>query len=377
MVKALYAFSGDPITYGHMDIINRAAKSFDEIIVGIGANPEKEYIFTLEERRDIAQKSLADIPNVKVVSFSGLLVDFAYENGIPVIVKGVRDSKDFEYEASLHNAGETQKLGIETFILFARPELAHISSSTVKAIQKEQGLIHEFVPLYVKQCLEAKMSEQYIVGVTGEICAGKSYICKKFEELGKEKGVQVANIELDEIGHQILGDLKEPRYEEVRETIAKIFGEKVRQENGMINRKALGEIVFDDFQQLKKLNEIMYTPLLVRLRRELYGKKGLILFNAALIAESDMGYLCNNNVILINVDKKSQERRMRGRALTEQQIKTRLASQYNFDEKFKMLDKAIKRDNQGKIWLLNNSDNSDSSSIENTFDDVVRELKVK
>ena len=187
MKRAIYAFSGDPITYGHIDIIKRALKGFDEIVVAIGVNPDKKYMFSLDERKEMAEKSLAGIPSTKVVSFEGLLVDYAYENDIPVIIKGIRDQVDTDYEKIIHQVGESQELDIETYILFARPELSHISSSTVKAIQKEHGRIEKYVPLYVKQCLEAKMSGQYIVGITGEIGAGKSYVSEKFIQLGKER----------------------------------------------------------------------------------------------------------------------------------------------------------------------------------------------
>lgn len=158
MKRAIYAASLDPITFGHIDIIERAVQMFDELVVAIGANPDKKYMFSLEERVDMARYSLAHIHNVRVTSFSGLLVDFAYEQRADAIVKGVRDVKDFSYEQLLHQVGVSQKLGIETILLFARKDLEHVSSSVVKAIQKEQGFIHEYVPLCVKQRLEERMS---------------------------------------------------------------------------------------------------------------------------------------------------------------------------------------------------------------------------
>jgi len=376
--KAMYAFSGDPITYGHIDIIARASSAFDHVVAGIGANPDKKYMFNLEERTEMAKRSLTRFKNVEVASFQGLLVDYAYEQGIEVIVKGVRNAADFDYENVLHEVGVSQKLGIDTHILFARPKLAHVSSSAVKSIQKEQGLIHEYVPLYVKQCLEARMSEQYIVGVTGEIEVGKSYVSQRFAELGKKKGISVHDIELDHIGHQILGELKQPRYEEVRKQIAEAFGQQVRRPDGTIDRKTLGEIVFNDPNAIDKLNPIMSTPLLVRLRRELYGKKGLILFNAALIAESNLAYLCNNNVVLVYADKQTQESRLSSRGLSFEQIKRRLSSQFDFQEKKNRLEQAINKDNQGKIWVIDNSKSVNSNTnIDRIFEEVVSGLGVK
>ncbi len=375
MAKAIYAFSGDPIHYGHIDIIKRAGRIFDEVIVGIGENPDKKYMFGLEERMKMAEKSLEGVHNARVTSFKGLLVDYAYEQNIPAIIKAIRNNSDTEYEKMLHQAGESQKLNIDTFLLFARPELSHISSSAVKAVQKEHGMIHEYVPLHVKQALESCMSGQYIIGITGEIGAGKSYISQKFLKIGKAREIKVHNIEIDQIGHQILEELREPIYQKTRKEIIRRFGKAVELGNGYINRKALGEIVFNNPEKLKELNRIMEKPIEVRLKRELYGKKGIILLNAALIAESEMAYLCNNNVVLVTADKKSQQRRLRERGLNQKQIERRLKSQYNSKEKREKLEKIIKKDNHGKIWVMNNSDGLNESK--KIFEEIVAELMAK
>lgn len=368
MAKAMYAFSGDPITLGHIDIIRRAAAVFDHVIVGIGINPQKNYTFSLEERTCMAKKSLLSISNVQVVSFSGLLVDYAYENGVSVIVKGVRNSEDFSYENILHQVGESQKLGIDTFILFAKPTLAHISSSAVKEIQKNQGFIRDYVPLFVKQQLEARICGQYIVGITGQIGSGKSYISNVLKTIGNS--IPVHNIELDHIAHQILGELKEPAYQNIRQELARQFGFDLVDSNSYIKRKLLGEIVFNDIGQLKKLNKIIYTPLTVRIRRELSGKKGLILINAALLAEADMLHLCNNNVILIKTDKQAQKTRLEQRNLGEDQIKTRIASQYTYEQKRSQIQLAIDKHGYGSLWEIDNSNNADSASIQHILNQV-------
>src|SRR6476659_3693204 len=123
MRKAIYAFSGDPITFGHLDIIERAAKVFDELVVAIGVNPAKKYLFTLEERTALAKKATCHIPNIKVVYFKGLLVDYAYENNIQTIIRGLRNSEDFNFELMFHQVGESQKVNIDTFFIPSRQEL--------------------------------------------------------------------------------------------------------------------------------------------------------------------------------------------------------------------------------------------------------------
>jgi pantetheine-phosphate adenylyltransferase/dephospho-CoA kinase len=372
MSKAIYAFSGDPITFGHIDIIQRAAELFDQLVVAIGVNPQKKYLFTLEERTGLAKIALANFPNVKVVSFAGLLIDFAYEIGADVIVRGVRNSSDFEFENSLFKMCQSQDTTVESAILISKPELAHVSSSNVKQLQLEQGLIHEYVPLNVKQALEARMSRQYIVAVTGEIGAGKTYVTKKFMELAKTKNIKAYHLDLDSITHSILKDLPQPKYQQIRQSIVKEFGQKVKNKDGSINRKILGEIVFNDREKLKLLNEMMHQPLLVRIRRELYEKKGLIFCNAALIAEAGMSYLSNNNVCLVKTDKESQKKRLLERDLTENQIERRLQSQYTFAQKKSFLEKVIQRDNFGKIWEIDNSVKGSEADIKEKFAEMVR-----
>jgi pantetheine-phosphate adenylyltransferase len=377
MAKAIYAFSGDPITFGHIDIIKRAAKVFDELIVGIGANPDKKYLFSLEERRLIAEKALVEYPNVKVVSFKGLLVDYAYENNIPTIIRGLRNSQDFNYELTLSQIGESQKLDIDTFFIPAHKELAHVSSSAVKALQVEQGLIHEYVPLFTKQKLEEKLSQQYILGITGEIGVGKFYIYEKFKKLGQKAGIDVHRIDIDSFGHEILEVLQEPLYINLRKSIIAKFGLGIAGENGTINSKALGKLLFGDLQKLHRFNEIIYRPLLLRLRRELYGKKGIILLDSALIIESEMTYLCNNNLILVTADKETQLQRIKQRKLTEEQIRHRTATQYTSAKKARLIQAQIEREKQGTVYNIDNSSPENTQKVEALFQQIITDFNIK
>ncbi len=377
MTKAMYAFSADPIHYGHINAIGRAARVFDEVIVGIGVNPDKKYLFTLSERLEMAEKALADLPTVKVVSFEGLLVDYAVEQGVNVIVKGVRDIPDFNYEVLLHQVGESQRLGIDTFFLPAQRDFSHMSSSVIKALQKEQGSILGYVPLAVKQALEERISHQYVLGITGEMGAGKSYVGNVFASLAESKGIVVHNIELDHLGHRILSTLKEPLYEQLRERIVERFGNAVQVADGSIDRKVLGEIVFNDRLALDSLNDLMGTSLSVCLRREMRGKEGLILLNSALLAETEMSHLCNNNVILVTADGQSQQRRLAQRGLSDEQIQRRLMSQYSSAEKQRIIQENITQSRHGMLWKISNSDGADPAVINSVLEDVIVNLGVK
>ncbi len=374
MKKALYAFSGDPITYGHIDIIKRASKAFDHVTVGIGVNPQKNYLFSLDERTQLAEISLRGIPNTKVIPFSGMLVDYAYENSIEVIVKGVRNSEDFSYENVLHQVGESQKLGIDTHILFARPHLVHVSSSAVKEIQRNQGDIHDYVPLCVKQKLEEKISNQYIIGITGEMGAGKSYISQKLCE--SKCDIPVHNIELDHIGHQILEELSDPAYKNIRKEIADNFGRELLRPDSFIDRKTLGNIVFNDVEKLQKLNNLLYTPINIRLRKAIQGMSGIILINAALLAETDMLHICNNNIILLNVSKNAQCERLKFRNLNQNQIDTRISCQYHYDQKISKIEKIINRDNYGKLWTIDSNEEFSDQKADTLLEEIKKYFSI-
>jgi pantetheine-phosphate adenylyltransferase len=372
MKKAIYALSGDPFHKGHVDILRRVTQVFDEVVVGIGVNPDKNYLFSLEERMEMARRALSQIPRAVVIAFEGLLVDYAYEQGIDVIVKGVRNANDFDYENILHLVGESQELGVDTYVLFARPELMHVSSSVIKALQKEEGFIHQYVPLYVKQCLEARVSGQYILGVTGETGSGSSGVSEGFLKQAEARNIPVHTIEMDDLGNQILEERQEPSYMQVRERVVEEFGEAVRNPDGTINRKNLGEIVYQGVERLRKLNRIMERAVMVRLRRGLRGKKGLVFLNGALIAESNLTHLCNNNIVLVTCDKGSQERRLRERGFNKRQIARRLASEYSQKEKENKIQSRIEAENHGRLWILDNSDIGADKRIEEVFGEIVR-----
>ena len=375
-MNALYAFSGDPITKGHLDLIERAYRLFSNLTIGIGVNPEKKYTFSLEERLEMVRHCTKHLPNIKITSYTGLLSDFVYENNIDIVVREIRNSKDLNDEYNLHLACKSQGMHFEIVPLFTAPELSHVSSSVVKAMTKEQGKLIPFVPMYVKQKLEERMLGQYIISVTGTIGAGKSYITEKFVELGKSKNIEVHDIDLDKISHDILSTLQEPKYIELRKNIIDTFGEDVGNLEGTINRKVLGEIVFNDSAKLQILDELMQGPIEERMRREMYGKKGLILINAALLLEKNLLHYSNNRILIVTVDKEKQSERLGARGLTQEQITRRISSQLGNEEKINLAQNLINIENEGKIWTFDSS-HENFEDIETMFETIIHDIELQ
>ena len=144
--RAVYPGSFDPVTYGHIDIMTRAAKAVDELIVGVLVNRAKIALFSVEERVKILQIVTKDLPNVRVESFSGLSVDFAAKQGAGFIVRGLRAITDFDYELQMAQTDRIMAPEIDTIFLTTNLEYAHLSSTTVKEVASYGGDITKFVP---------------------------------------------------------------------------------------------------------------------------------------------------------------------------------------------------------------------------------------
>lgn len=152
-VSAMYPGTFDPITLGHEDLVRRACRLFDRVVVAIAANPGKEPMFTLDERVALARDALAGVGNVEVSGYDGLTVDFALEHDLAVIVRGLRAISDFEYEFQLANMNRHLTDEVETAFLTPTEKYTYISSSLVREVARLGGDISEFVPANVRKAL--------------------------------------------------------------------------------------------------------------------------------------------------------------------------------------------------------------------------------
>jgi pantetheine-phosphate adenylyltransferase len=356
--RAIVAASFDPIHFGHIDIIKRAAEHFD-VTVLVANSSKKTYLFNLAERQKLVVDCLGStICGVDSLEGNKLTADYAFENGISVIVRGIRNFSDWDYEKMLRDINISQQRGVETYFLSCDPKLGHISSSGVKELFNHSGFIHEYVPLNVKRAMEKKAGI-HIIGVTGNIASGKNWICSRIDH----GGGLVYHIDMDKLAHHILFESYIPLHRNIRLQIRRNFDvldPDIQAGDALmtpIERKKLGDVVFANSDYRKKLNEIMYQPLLTLLRQTLNGKKGLILLNAALLTEFNLTHICNNQVIVVTTDEESRIERMKKRGYTDTQIQNRLNSQYTDDRKIECIQQAIQKDGFGKIVKIDNVGN--------------------
>lgn len=156
-VKAIYPGTFDPVTNGHADLIERASRLFSEVIVGIAASPSKKPRFDLAQRVALLEAVTSHLPNVSVVGFTGLLVDFAKDHQANVLIRGLRAVSDFEYEFQLANMNRRLSPDLESVFLTPAEENSFISSTLVKEVALHNGDVSQFVHPVVKQALERSL----------------------------------------------------------------------------------------------------------------------------------------------------------------------------------------------------------------------------
>ncbi|XVG95096.1 pantetheine-phosphate adenylyltransferase [Eubacteriales bacterium KG127] len=157
MSKALYTGSFDPVTNGHIDIIKRAAKLFNHLVVGVIANPQKTPLFTVSERVEILEDLFKDVDNISVDSFCGLLADYVNENNFTAVVRGLRAITDFEYEISMAQMNaHLFNEGVESIFLMTSPGTSFVSSSMIKEVVSLGGKADGLVPDKVLSCMKRK-----------------------------------------------------------------------------------------------------------------------------------------------------------------------------------------------------------------------------
>ena len=157
MNRAVYAGTFDPITFGHLDVAARAAHVFDRLTLAVAEDPRKTLLFSAAERIELARRSMEHLPNVEVVPFSGLLVNWARAQGIHTLIRGLRAFSDFEYEFQMALTNRKLAPEIETLFMMPKEDHSYVSSSTVREVARYAGDTSLFVPPAVQRHIERKV----------------------------------------------------------------------------------------------------------------------------------------------------------------------------------------------------------------------------
>lgn len=160
MAKAFYPGSFDPVTYGHIDIIKRASRLFDTLDVGVLNNSDKRPLFSVDERVKMLKLVCEDIPNVRIISYSGLLAEYTAKSGTDVIIRGLRAVTDFEYELQMAQTNRKLNPKVDTIFLTTSLEYAYLSSSIVREVAYYGGDVSNFVPEVVSEKIYEKFREK-------------------------------------------------------------------------------------------------------------------------------------------------------------------------------------------------------------------------
>ena len=159
MRRAIYPGSFDPVTNGHLDVVERARKLFDEVVVAVAHNDEKQPLFSLQERLDLLQQTVGKIGNVRIAQFEGLLVEFARTENANEVIRGLRAVSDFEFEFQMALMNRKLEGDLEAIFLMPKEEYTYLSSRLVKEIARLGGDVSQFVPPIVAKSLAKKFSQ--------------------------------------------------------------------------------------------------------------------------------------------------------------------------------------------------------------------------
>lgn len=354
---AIYAVSGDPWTKGHTDIVERSLQVFDKVVVAIGVNPKKKYTFSLEMRKKLAQLSLRKFGDrVEIDSFEGLLVDYAYTRGVKILIRGMRDDLDFNYEKGMFQVNITQK-GIDEFFLFPNPKFEHISSSAVRELQANQGNIIDYVDLSVKQALEVNMG-QYIVGVTGVIGVGKTYLTSLLCAVGKKNfGPIFHHIDLDVIARKLLTEDNRHFAHQMRFELRQVMGDIVDKSHSrdFINISKLKTCIFSSSEKRRIYNEITQEPILHVVRQQMREiKTGYFFLNSALLAEAGLMSMCNNNVAIVTTEDDFRMKNLESRGYTPNELANITSAQMSQEGKIEEIKRCIDQAKWGSLTQIVN-----------------------
>lgn len=309
MTTGLFPLSGDPLHYGHLDIIKRAAEQCDRLVVALLVNDFKSYCFEMGERLQIARRAVQmfvpqDKCRIDVISSEDLLVDVFLREGCSILFRGVRTAEDMEFEKQQMELHEYALPGIlgNVRYLEADPKYRVISSTAIKTMLQYSVDVSTMCPLFVKSKLERRRFNRYIFGVTGGMGSGKSYVSAKLVDAFKARGIPAHHLNLDDCIRASMNE-DSPGAQQMRAAIEAHVGVSIPLVNGVADMAAYKAAIASgavDIGVRQTLHNITEPHVMRHLRYAMRGKHGVLLFEWALMAENDLSHICNHDVIVVS-----------------------------------------------------------------------------
>jgi len=359
MKTAIYPLSADPITRGHLDIIERALKLFDRLILAVGLNLQKQYLFSLKERVELVKKATWHLQNIEVEGFEGLLTDFARKKNLHLIVRGFRNSNDYLHELNLYQNYLSQNPNLEFVNLFSSNRF--ISSTAVKEIASLGGQIHTSVPFVSKIAVEKKLHNRRFLGITGEIATGKTWLANWIKQNFSTLKSPIHHIDFDWLTSEVL------KLENVKLEMENTFGKEIF-ENKKVSKILLKQKLLKNPKKLQILNQITHSHILQLCREKVKNLSGLVLLEIPLLTEVNWEFLVNNQVILTQTNFKKQLKNLQKRGLSNLEIEFFIKNQYSFEQKKQAIQEAVRAENFGNLWEVDVFDSDLKNVIESVFE---------
>lgn len=371
---AIYAGSFDPITNGHLDVIERARAVCSHLIVAIAHNPVKTCMFSIDQRKDLIVHACRNMSNVSVIEIYDTVAEYAYENGIHTLVRGIRNSSDMESEQVLA-AYNKDLYGIDTMFFQTTPELSKVSSSAVKTLAKEYFDVGLYAPLRVKHALEI-MNGLNLIGVTGNSGSGKSL----YTQLCCNNSYTFS-IDMDSLGHEILKS-SEPYAINLRTQLINQFDLHVTDsDQQLFDRKELGKQVFENATKLAVLNKMFELPMRHLLRKKIKDIKKQhvslvnILIDGAVLVEHDKLSMVNNNIIHVSARKEIAISRIMHRDnISEEYATNRYNSQLSVEARNEKILDTITRDGVGHYLVVSTDESYVNNGDFNKFVKITQKI---
>ena len=376
--------SFDPFHDGHLSAVisflGIHSKAILYIVIGVNEEKEDKSTFSTEEKVFLIKQT---IPveykdRVEVIPYSGIIANLFYEQNINMFVKGARDSEDFRSERWIAEVNSKLSGSLTTLIIpQTDPVLLKVSSSNLKSFINLGIDAKDFAPALTREALQIRMKNQLIIGVIGGIASGKTTFTEDIQRFSEKNGgtedMPIYHISLDELGKVVYSNDPTPKFLAIRKQINREFGGKLLREDTSIDTHKLGNIAFSSKRKLDKLVRIVLDPILHLLRKRLdeFGK-GIFLIEGANLIEGEMTHLVNENIVLVQVDKEIQKKRMAGRGLNEKQIERRFGFQFSNKERTEEITAKQQEEFDRLFIKIDGSKETDTEEVYKKFQEEYR-----